>query len=178
MKLPRRTFLHLAAGAAALSAMPRIAEAQTELPQSKASTRLITVGTAGGPRPRADRAQSSNLLIVNNTPYIIDAGDGTTRRLAEMNFNFRSLGTIFVNMATTIIAAVSACSCPRAGFHSGRSPFMSRGRRVPIGLSRARSSISPSMRRSGSATAAVRCRSRRCSSGTTSRRVWSSKTRT
>ena len=97
MKLPhRRKFLHLAAGAAALPAMPRIAGAQTELPQSKAGTRLITVGTAGGPRPRADRAQSSNLLIVNDTPYIIDAGDGTTRRLAEMNFNFRSLGTIFV----------------------------------------------------------------------------------
>src|SRR4029453_7712017 len=97
MKLrSRRQVLHLAAGAAALPAMPRIAGAQTELPQSKAGTRLITVGTAGGPRPRADRAQSSNLLIVNNTPYIIDAGDGTTRRLAEKNFNFRSLGTIFV----------------------------------------------------------------------------------
>ena len=29
MKLPRRTFLHLAAGAAALPAVPRIARAQT-----------------------------------------------------------------------------------------------------------------------------------------------------
>jgi hypothetical protein len=31
----------------------------------KAGTRLITLGTAGGPVPRAKRAQSSNLLIVN-----------------------------------------------------------------------------------------------------------------
>jgi ribonuclease BN (tRNA processing enzyme) len=59
-------------------------------------TRLITVGTAGGPSPRAARAQSSNLLVVNNTPYLIDAGDGTTRRLAKMRFAFRSLGTIFI----------------------------------------------------------------------------------
>jgi ribonuclease BN (tRNA processing enzyme) len=63
---------------------------------AKASTRLITVGTAGGPTPRAGRAQSSNLLMVNGTPYVIDAGDGTTRRLAKFKFNFRSLGTIFI----------------------------------------------------------------------------------
>ena len=63
---------------------------------AKASTRLITVGTAGGPTPRAGRAQSSNLLMVNGTPYVIDAGDGTARRLAKFKFNFRSLGTIFI----------------------------------------------------------------------------------
>ena len=63
---------------------------------AKASTRFITVGTAGGPTRRAGRAQSSNLLMVNGTPYVIDAGDGTTRRLAKFKFNFRSLGTIFI----------------------------------------------------------------------------------
>jgi hypothetical protein len=31
----------------------------------KAGTRLITLGTGGGPVPRAKRAQSSNLLTVN-----------------------------------------------------------------------------------------------------------------
>src|SRR3954449_4234635 len=64
--------------------------------ETKAGTRLITVGTAGGPAPRPGRAQSSNLLIVNGTPYVIDAGDGTTRRLAQFKFDFRSLSTIFV----------------------------------------------------------------------------------
>jgi ribonuclease BN (tRNA processing enzyme) len=70
--------------------------AKTALAQTKAGTRLITLGTAGGPVPRAHRAQSSNLLIVNGTPYLIDAGDGTARRLAKLRFNFRSLGTIFI----------------------------------------------------------------------------------
>src|SRR4249920_2343745 len=70
--------------------------AQTTGAPAKAGTRLITVGTAGGPVPRAKRAQSSNLLIVNGTPYLIDAGDGTARRLAKMRFNFRTLATVFV----------------------------------------------------------------------------------
>ena len=50
--------------------------AQTGAGVPKAGTRLITLGTAGGPVPRAKRAQSSNLLIVNGTPYLIDAATG------------------------------------------------------------------------------------------------------
>ena len=37
--------------------------AQTPGAPPKSGTRLITLGTAGGPVPRAGRAQSSNLLI-------------------------------------------------------------------------------------------------------------------
>src|SRR6516164_4582584 len=70
--------------------------AQTGAPVPRAETRLITLGTAGGPFPRGKRAQSSNLLIVNGTPYLIDAGDGVARRLAKLEFNFRSLSTIFI----------------------------------------------------------------------------------
>jgi ribonuclease BN (tRNA processing enzyme) len=85
----------LAVGAAAFAA-PGLAQTKGGEPASKTGTRLITVGTAGGPVPRPKRAQSSNLLIVNGTPYVIDAGDGTARRLARLKFNFRSLSTIFI----------------------------------------------------------------------------------
>jgi ribonuclease BN (tRNA processing enzyme) len=81
--------------AAAGLAFTHAGRAQPAGPASTA-TRLITVGTAGGPTPRPARAQSANLLVVNGTPYLIDAGDGTTRRLAKMRFNFRTLGTIFI----------------------------------------------------------------------------------
>jgi len=70
--------------------------AQTGAATPAAKTRLVTLGTAGGPVPRAKRAQSSNLLVVNGTPYLIDAGDGVARRLAKLKFNLRSLGTIFI----------------------------------------------------------------------------------
>jgi ribonuclease BN (tRNA processing enzyme) len=59
-------------------------------------TRIITLGTTAGPLPRKDRAQSSNLLIVNGTIYLIDAGDGVTRRIVQAGVNFRRVGTIFI----------------------------------------------------------------------------------
>src|SRR5215472_9276127 len=70
--------------------------AQTNTPPSKAETRLITLGTVGGPPPRAHRAQFSNLLIVNDTLYVVDAGDGATRRIAKAGFNVRDVGVIFL----------------------------------------------------------------------------------
>ena len=62
----------------------------------KPSTRLITLGTSAGPPPRAHRAQSSNLLIVNGALYIVDAGDGVARRVAKAGVNVREVGTVFI----------------------------------------------------------------------------------
>ena len=57
---------------------------------------LVTLGTAAGPSLRPDRAQSSNLLTVNGTYYVIDAGDGVARRLAEAGIDVREIGIIFI----------------------------------------------------------------------------------
>lgn len=62
-------------------------------------TRLVTLGTAGGPLPRKDRTQSSNLLIVNSTLYVIDAGDDVTRRIVQAGYDFRQVGKIFITHA-------------------------------------------------------------------------------
>jgi ribonuclease BN (tRNA processing enzyme) len=62
----------------------------------KLSSLLITLGTAAGPSLRQDRAQSSNLLTVNGAHYVVDAGDGVARRLAEAGIDVREIGTIFV----------------------------------------------------------------------------------
>ncbi|HEU5272130.1 MAG TPA: MBL fold metallo-hydrolase [Xanthobacteraceae bacterium] len=78
--------LALMAGAAAQSG-----------PKPEASgARLITLGTRGGPLPTKDRAQSSNLLVVNGTLYLIDAGDGVTRRIVQSGHDFRKVGKIFI----------------------------------------------------------------------------------
>jgi len=96
MKLPRRHFLHLAAGAAALPAVSQIARAQTGLPQSRIGTRLITLGTGAGPVPAPHQAKSSNLLTVNGARYLVDAGDGVARRLAKARVDVREVATIFI----------------------------------------------------------------------------------
>jgi ribonuclease BN (tRNA processing enzyme) len=70
--------------------------AQTSSAPTKTRTRLITLGTTAGPPPRAHRAQSSNLLIVNGALYVVDAGDGVARRVAKAGFNVRDVGTIFL----------------------------------------------------------------------------------
>jgi ribonuclease BN (tRNA processing enzyme) len=59
-------------------------------------TQLITLGTAGGPLPRADRAQSSNLLVVNGALYLIDAGGSVTSRVVQSGYDFRKVGRIFI----------------------------------------------------------------------------------
>jgi ribonuclease BN (tRNA processing enzyme) len=95
MKLLRRDVLQLALSGAALPAVSRFGWAQTT-PQPKTGTRLITLGTRSGPNPTVWRAQSSNALIVNGIPYIIDAGDGVTRRLTRAKIGFRDIDTIFI----------------------------------------------------------------------------------
>ena len=57
---------------------------------------LVTLGTAAGPTLRPDRAQSFNLLTVNGTHYVVDAGDGVARRLAKAGIDVREVGTIFI----------------------------------------------------------------------------------
>ena len=74
------SFLVLSFAVLLLGATPQESVAQTNAVPSKAETRLITLGTVAGPPPRAHRAQFSNLLIVNDTLYVVDAGDGVTRR--------------------------------------------------------------------------------------------------
>jgi ribonuclease BN (tRNA processing enzyme) len=59
-------------------------------------TRLVTLGTAGGPLPIKDRTQAANLLSVNGTHYVIDAGDNVTRRLVQAGADFRQIGKIFI----------------------------------------------------------------------------------
>src|SRR5690348_15297900 len=65
-------------------------------PAAKSGTVVITLGTGGGPLPRKDRAQSSNLLVVNGTFYLIDAGGGVTRRIVQSGYDFRKVGKIFI----------------------------------------------------------------------------------
>ncbi len=70
--------------------------AQTGAAPSKMGTRLITLGTSAGPIPRPHRAQSSNLLTVNEVHYVVDAGDGVARRLAKVCIDVRDVATVFI----------------------------------------------------------------------------------
>lgn len=84
-----------AAAAIAIAAASDRIVAQTAAASAE-GTQLVTLGTAGGPLPRKDRTQSSNLLAVNGTLYLIDAGDNVTRRIVQAGYDFRKIGKIFI----------------------------------------------------------------------------------
>jgi ribonuclease BN (tRNA processing enzyme) len=63
---------------------------------TKTGTRLITLGTRGGPIPMVGRAQSSNILIVNGALYVVDAGEGVTRRLIRAGIAIRDIDNVFI----------------------------------------------------------------------------------
>ena len=64
--------------------------------QQSAKTRLILLGTGGGPRPRVDRTASSQVIIVNNAAYVVDCGDGVAQRLAAAKIPLQTLRHIFI----------------------------------------------------------------------------------
>jgi len=71
---------------------PQLAVAQ----QAAAKTTLITLGTQGGPLRSKSRSQPANVLIVDDEPYIIDAGNGVAGRLAMAGVPLGRVGQIFI----------------------------------------------------------------------------------
>ena len=75
-----------------IAASPRPALAQPAKPR----TRVILLGTAGGPLPKSSRYQTSQVVIIDDHPYLIDCGDGVGYRLVQAGVKLRDLRTIFV----------------------------------------------------------------------------------
>jgi ribonuclease BN (tRNA processing enzyme) len=82
----RRTFL---AGAAAVAAGAR-REAQGK------RTRLVLLGTAGGPRPSRLRAAAAQAICIGDRAYLVDCGDGVARQLALASIPMHSLRAVFI----------------------------------------------------------------------------------
>ena len=59
-------------------------------------TRLILLGTKGGPTPSKFRAPASAVLIVAGKPYLIDCPDGTARQLALAGVDPTAIGDVFI----------------------------------------------------------------------------------
>lgn len=65
--------------------------------QEKKGTRLILLGTKGGPRVGAEgRKNPSTLLLINGTPYVVDCGYGTSQQLLAAGVPFDRLRYIFI----------------------------------------------------------------------------------
>ena len=61
-----------------------------------AVTRLILLGTAGGPRPQKARAASAQVIVSKNVAYVIDCGDGVARQLTLAGVPLTTLRHVFI----------------------------------------------------------------------------------
>lgn len=76
------------------SAIRSLADRPADAPHK--GTRLILLGTSGGPIANSKRSQPAQLLVVDGRPYLIDAGDGTAARLRQAGFDAKDVGQIFL----------------------------------------------------------------------------------
>jgi ribonuclease BN (tRNA processing enzyme) len=82
----RRSFL---SACLSLPALPALA-------QPAAKSRLILLGTAGGPRPLPNRAASSQAIIMNGAAYVVDCGDGVARQMVLARQPLSSIRGVFI----------------------------------------------------------------------------------
>jgi ribonuclease BN (tRNA processing enzyme) len=95
----RRAFL-LGAGAAAIGTAgvatigwPTSGAAQTTLQK----TRLILLGTGGGPRiVKGGRSKSATLIVVKGVPYVVDCGEGVAQQLTEAGVQLSALRHVLI----------------------------------------------------------------------------------
>ncbi len=59
-------------------------------------TRLILLGTGGGPRPNKVRNQPASVLVVNNIPYVVDCGNGVSRQMVMADIPATRIRHIFL----------------------------------------------------------------------------------
>src|SRR2546430_10550652 len=89
----RRQFLIATTTAASCSLLARAVSAQ-----AKNRTRIILLGTKGGPTltTRTARSNPATLIVINDVPYLIDCGYGVSRQLISAGLTLTILRRIFL----------------------------------------------------------------------------------
>ena len=78
------------------SAWP-LAPGQNGVSQEKKRTRVILLGTKGGPRlGELDRSNPATLILINDVPYVVDCGYGVSRQLLKAGVSLDRLRYIFI----------------------------------------------------------------------------------
>ncbi len=97
MPLDRRAVVGLLGGVLGAGATPGGALAAGASAASRATgTRVVLLGTKGGPTPSAYRAAPATLVVAGGRPYLVDCGEGTAGQLAKAGVDLRSLGRVLV----------------------------------------------------------------------------------
>ena len=88
----RNLFRFTALGAAAMMTAPL--RAQT---QPKPRTRIVFLGTKGGPRVGIGASNPANVVVVDGTPFVVDCGMGVSRQLVNAGIPIPSVKYVFIS---------------------------------------------------------------------------------
>jgi len=81
---------------ATLAAVSPIARMIAQAPARPGRTRLVLLGTGGGPSPKPDRSAPAQAIVVDDTVYLVDCGNGTPRQYVRAGLAFPALRALFV----------------------------------------------------------------------------------
>ena len=87
----RRGVLRLSLASAGALAVPRVF-AQMKKPR----TRLVLLGTKGGPRIGLNASNPANLVVVNDVPFVVDCGAGVSHQLIAAGVPIPQVKYIFI----------------------------------------------------------------------------------
>jgi ribonuclease BN (tRNA processing enzyme) len=90
----RRRLLAAAPFALAAGAWPAAPALATSIARKR--TRLILLGTAGGPTPKALRAAPASAVVIDDAVYVIDCGNGVARQMALAGLSLGAIRDVFI----------------------------------------------------------------------------------
>jgi ribonuclease BN (tRNA processing enzyme) len=95
----RRLFLR--AVGSLLSALPFtgpavFARTRLDTPAAGRASRLVLLGTAGGPTPKPNRAAPAQVVVVGGGSYVVDCGNGVARQMVLAGLDLRAIRGVFL----------------------------------------------------------------------------------
>jgi ribonuclease BN (tRNA processing enzyme) len=70
--------------------------ARPSQPAAGARTRLVLLGTAGGPTPKLQRAAPAQAIVCGDRVYLVDCGDGVARQMRLARLPYEQLRAVFI----------------------------------------------------------------------------------
>lgn len=59
-------------------------------------SRLILLGTAGGPTPKVDRSAPASAIVIDGAIYVIDCGNGVARQMVKAGLDLGRIRDVFI----------------------------------------------------------------------------------
>lgn len=64
--------------------------------RARPKSKLVLLGTAGGPTPKRDRSAPANAIVIGDGIYVIDCGNGVARQMVLAGLDLKRIRDVFI----------------------------------------------------------------------------------